>query len=236
MVRPWKPPSAATRWVRPVRRVSLSAASLASAPELVKKTLPAPAPSSDEQPLGEARSGARWRRSWRRGRGSPAGRSPPRPAPGGRGPSALTAMPPSRSTYSLPSASQTCAPSPRTRVSLGGPKVFIRLRRRTRSWKLGHDGRLLRRPGLAGLGLDAGQHLGADALLGEQLEQDGVRLAAVDDRGPGHAALDRVEAGLHLRHHAALEAGQDLGERLGADLADHVVASSASRGRAPRRR
>ena len=53
MVRPWKAPSAATRWVRPVRRVSLSAASLASAPELVKKTLPAPAPSSVEQPLGQ---------------------------------------------------------------------------------------------------------------------------------------------------------------------------------------
>ena len=40
-------------------------------------------------------------------------------------PRALTAMPPSRSTYSLPSASQTCAPSPRTRTSFGGPKVFI---------------------------------------------------------------------------------------------------------------
>ena len=42
MVRPWKAPSAATTWVRPVRRVSLNAASLASAPELVKKTLPGP--------------------------------------------------------------------------------------------------------------------------------------------------------------------------------------------------
>ena len=43
MVRPWKAPSAATTWVRPVRRVSLNAASLASAPELAKNTLPAPA-------------------------------------------------------------------------------------------------------------------------------------------------------------------------------------------------
>ena len=33
----------ATTWVRPVRRVSLKAASLASAPELVKNTLPPPA-------------------------------------------------------------------------------------------------------------------------------------------------------------------------------------------------
>src|SRR6476659_7107538 len=40
MVRPWNDPSAATRWVRPVRRVSLRAASLASVPELVKNTLP----------------------------------------------------------------------------------------------------------------------------------------------------------------------------------------------------
>ena len=53
MVRPWKAPSAATTWVRPVRRVSLKAASLASAPELVKNTLPAGAPSSVEQLLGE---------------------------------------------------------------------------------------------------------------------------------------------------------------------------------------
>jgi hypothetical protein len=44
MVRPWKLPSATTTWVRPVRRVSLNAASLASVPELVKKTLPAPGP------------------------------------------------------------------------------------------------------------------------------------------------------------------------------------------------
>ena len=40
MVRPWKEPSAATTRVLLVRRVSFSAASLASAPELVKNTLP----------------------------------------------------------------------------------------------------------------------------------------------------------------------------------------------------
>ena len=40
MVRPWNAPSVATMWVRPVRRVSLNAASLASAPEFVKNTLP----------------------------------------------------------------------------------------------------------------------------------------------------------------------------------------------------
>ena len=41
-------------------------------------------------------------------------------------PSALTAMPPKKSTYSRPSSSQTWAPSPRTSASRGGPKVFIR--------------------------------------------------------------------------------------------------------------
>ena len=62
MVRPWKAPSAATTWVRPVRRVSLNAASLASVPELVKKTLPSAGaePSSVEQPLGQLDLRARW--------------------------------------------------------------------------------------------------------------------------------------------------------------------------------
>ena len=45
MVRPWKDPSIATRRVRPVRRLTLNAASLASAPELARKTLPPPAAS-----------------------------------------------------------------------------------------------------------------------------------------------------------------------------------------------
>ena len=38
MVRPWKAPSAATMPVRPVRRLSLMAASITSAPELAKNT------------------------------------------------------------------------------------------------------------------------------------------------------------------------------------------------------
>ena len=36
IVRPWKPPSVATMWVRPVSRPILNAASTASAPELQK--------------------------------------------------------------------------------------------------------------------------------------------------------------------------------------------------------
>ncbi len=39
-MRPWNEPSATTMRVRPVRRVALNAASLASVPELVKKTRP----------------------------------------------------------------------------------------------------------------------------------------------------------------------------------------------------
>ena len=78
-------PSAATRWVRPVRRVSLKAASLASVPELVKndpaRRLVRAAPSS----RSASSTCGSWRRSSRRGRASAAGRSPPRPAPGGRG-------------------------------------------------------------------------------------------------------------------------------------------------------
>ena len=61
MVRPWKEPSAATRWVRPVRRVSLKAASLASVPELVKNTRPGlPSDAATEQPLGQLDLGLCW--------------------------------------------------------------------------------------------------------------------------------------------------------------------------------
>ena len=98
MVRPWKAPSAATIRVRPVRRASLNAASLASAPELQKKTAePAGARRMPEQPLGQ--------RDLRRGgeevgdvaeRGELGGHAS-RPAAGGRGRASLAAMPPSRS-------------------------------------------------------------------------------------------------------------------------------------------
>ena len=124
MVRPWNDPSAATRWVRPVRRVSLNAASLASVPELVKKTRPSRAPTSDRSRSASSTCGALVKKfeTWPRvvscsvTAATRAGWAWPR---------ALTAMPPRRSTYSLPSTSQTCAPSPRASTSLGGPKVFI---------------------------------------------------------------------------------------------------------------
>jgi hypothetical protein len=123
MVRPWNEPSAATRCVRPVRRVSLKAASLASVPELVKNTRPS-APTSDSSRSASSTWGALVKKfeTW------PSVVSCSVTAATRAGwawPRALTAMPPSRSTYSLPSASQTCAPSPRARTSFGGPKVFM---------------------------------------------------------------------------------------------------------------
>ena len=101
-------------------------------------------------------------------------------------PSALTAMPPSRSTYSVavgvPDVGALAAgraPAWAGRRCSSGTAAY-------RSWRLGHGHCASR--GLADLGLDAGQHLGADALVGEDLEQDGVRLAAVDHGGARDAA------------------------------------------------
>ena len=126
MVRPWKAPSAATRCVRPVRRVSLNAASLASVPELVKKTFAGPA-SSRETSLSASSTWAGLVKKFEMWPSVCSWVVTASTSAGWPWPSALTAIPPSRSTYSLPRSSHTWAPSPRTRVSLGGPKVFIRL-------------------------------------------------------------------------------------------------------------
>ena len=214
MVRPWNAPSVATRWVRPVRRVSLSAASLASAPELEKNTLPRRGGRHQrQQPLGEL--------DLRRG-GEEVGDVAERAQLGGHGldeggvgvaegvdgdaAEEVEVLP----ALVVPDVGALAAHQrqlgraegvhQRRGVALqqlahGGS--VARCRRRSRS------SRAPRRSGLADLGLDAGQHLGADALVGEQLEQHGVRLPAVDDGGPRDAARDGVVAGPHLRHHAA---------------------------------
>ena len=58
IVRPWKPPSVATTWVRPVSRDSLNAASFASAPELQKNTRPGrPARASSSSASADRRLG-----------------------------------------------------------------------------------------------------------------------------------------------------------------------------------
>ncbi len=124
IVRPWNEPSIATSRVRPVRRVSFSAASLASVPELERNTRP----SASTRPSSRSASstcGALVKKF----ETCPRVRSCAVTASTSAGwawPRALTAMPPKKSTYSRPSSSQTWAPSPRTRASRGGPKVFIR--------------------------------------------------------------------------------------------------------------
>lgn len=118
-MRPWKPPSVATMWVRPVSRPILKAASLASAPELQKNTRPS-------RPK-------RWRsRSARATVGSAMKKLEmcPRDAicvltastiAGWAWPRALVAMPPTKSRYARSPASHTRVPAPRTNGSLGVP-------------------------------------------------------------------------------------------------------------------
>jgi hypothetical protein len=110
MVRPWNDPTAVTTSGRPVSRLILNAASLASAPELQKKTRPGrPARSS--------------RRSASSSPGSCIARFETCPSfaawaviasttLGCAWPRIVVAMPPSRSVYSRPSTSQTVAPAP----------------------------------------------------------------------------------------------------------------------------
>lgn len=123
--RPWKAPWAATMCFRPVRRVSLKPASLASVPELVKKTRPV-SPPGTRASSASASSTCGWEvkklETWPR---DSIWEVTAETSAGWAWPSALTAMPASRSMYSLPSSSHTWAPSPRVRTSLGAPKVFI---------------------------------------------------------------------------------------------------------------
>jgi hypothetical protein len=108
------------------RRASLKAASLASVPELVKKTLePAGAMLSARSFSARAICVGLVKKfetcprvaSWLEITEVTNGWACPR---------ALTAIPPSRSRYSLPSASQTRQPAPRTRTRWGVPKTPMR--------------------------------------------------------------------------------------------------------------
>src|SRR3954469_26036868 len=98
--------------------------------------------------------------------------------PGWQWPRLVTEMPHRKSRYSLSSASHSRAPSPRTKVT--GFLEYV-----------GRNG--------SGRGTD----LRPDARVGEQLEQQRVRDAPVDDVGERHAAVDRLDAGLQLGPHAA---------------------------------
>ena len=113
--RPWKPPSAATMTRRLLsgwaRRTTLTAASLASVPELARNTLPSGAPSrpssrSASSTCGSCRNrleACASRLTWRLTASVSAGWA---------WPSALTAMPAIRSVYCRPSTSQTWLPRP----------------------------------------------------------------------------------------------------------------------------
>ncbi|CAM5744731.1 hypothetical protein SHIRM173S_01364 [Streptomyces hirsutus] len=119
MVRPWKPPSVATMWARPVSRPILNAASLASAPELQKYTRPS-RPKSRRSRSASSTGGSATNRleTWPR---EAICRLTASTTAGWAWPSALTAIPPTKSVYSLPSASRTVAPAPLTRDSFGVP-------------------------------------------------------------------------------------------------------------------
>ena len=117
MVRPWKDPSAVTTSGRPVSRLILNAASLASAPELQKKTRPGrPARSSSRSASsspGSCMARLETCPSFAAWRGDRLDDLRVRVAED------VVAMPPSRSMYSRPSTSQTVAPAPRTSATGG---------------------------------------------------------------------------------------------------------------------
>lgn len=119
MVRPWKPPSVATMCVRPVIRPILKAASTASVPELQKSTRPGlPDSCSSRSARATVGSATKKLETWPR---VAICSETARTTAGCAVPRALTAMPPRKSRYALPSASQKVAPSPRTNGSRGVP-------------------------------------------------------------------------------------------------------------------
>ncbi len=95
MVRPWKAPSVATTPVLPVSRPILNAASLASAPELAKNTRPG-RPKSWSSRSASATGGSAMKRleTWPR---LATCRETASTTAGWAVPSALTAMPPTKS-------------------------------------------------------------------------------------------------------------------------------------------
>ena len=117
MVRPWKEPSAVTTSGRPVSRLILNAASLASAPELQKNTRPGRPASSSSRSASSTPGSCIARLE-----------TCPRVCAcfviasttlGCAWPRIVVAMPPSRSVYSRPSTSHTVAPAPRASATGG---------------------------------------------------------------------------------------------------------------------
>src|SRR4051794_8800546 len=192
-VRPWKPP-----WTETISppgrrlRASFSAASLASAPELEKKT-PPPSERSTSRAASRSPGSLKYRLPTCMSR-SVCSRTAATTA-GWQCPRLVTEMPHRKSRYSLPSASHRRAPSPRTKVT--GFLEYV-----------GRNG--------SGRGTD----LRPDARVGEQLEQQRVRDAAVDDVRERHAAVDGLQAGRELGPHPARDVLQRTGDLVRAGLGD----------------
>src|SRR3990172_4261405 len=113
-------------------------------------------------------------------------------------PSATTPIPAVKSRYSRPSESQTRTPSPRTRQM--GAREYVG------TWYRSDHSRSV----LVSTVSPSENDLGSDPFLSENLEQDGVGDAAVDDVAFGGPALQRLERRLNLGEHPPLDhAGPD---------------------------
>ncbi len=173
MVRPWKLFFSVTMVAAPCRicpppylRAALMAHSLASAPELPKKTFFMPVFSQSVR--GKLGAGLGDSRGWRCAGACQAARSRPRPRSSSATPKMLTAMPLPRSMYSLPASSQTSEPLPSVRTN-GKRCVGV-----------GNIG--FASSSLCSCSFSPTHNMVPHALVGQHLDQDGVRDAAVDDK------------------------------------------------------
>ena len=182
MVRPWKAPSVGDEVGAAGAAGELERGLVGLGAGVGEEHPALAAPSRREQPLGEGELRLGGEEVGHVAEGLRAASVTASTIAGWAWPRALTAMPPSRSTYSRPSASQTWAPSPRVSSSWACRRCSSATTRSARV--LAAHASPPWRQGLAELGGDAGQHLGADALVGEDLQEHGVGLASVDDGGP----------------------------------------------------
>ena len=190
MVRPWKPPSSTTKsppGAAPARELDRALDRLGA--RVAEEHLAAER--QLRQPLGQPHAAARCRRGCPRASSRPACSRTASTTRGWQWPSCATEMPARKSRYSLPSASHSRVPSPRTN-STGLRRVGA------------HHVVALERLELG----SSGPQLGPDALVGEQLEQQRCGWRPSRMWALRHARLERVQAGLELRAHPAADLGQ----------------------------
>src|SRR5260221_14007723 len=133
-------------------------------------------------------------------------------------PSAVTAMPPVKSRYSLPSLAHTRTPSPRTSATgarlavvircLSAHSISVLVSVMAPSWMCASIRHIrsarLRLPSPCH-GCCSQDYLGADTFLGQHFQQDRVGYAPVDDVGLLGAAGERPQRGLHPGQHASVD-------------------------------